>query len=93
MDWEIPPPDFRFILFDRVDPAKNECRFYYLAWSRTLLDQGAVVRLYGRKGRSQHMISPQRFSSLEEAWPLIRTIIKTRLRHGYQIVEPTDYRS
>jgi predicted DNA-binding WGR domain protein len=89
--WETPPVDFRFILFERVNPAKNEHRYYYLGWQPTLVDQGAVVRLFGRKGDTQRMISPQPFTSLEEAWPLIRTIIRTRLNHGYRVVQPPTY--
>lgn len=91
MDWQSPPPNFRFVLFERINPAKNEFRFYYLAWTRTLFDEGAVVRLYGRRGGHQRLITPQPFSSLEEAWPLIREIIKTRLRHDYQVVQPEEY--
>jgi len=85
--WAEPPADFHSLLFDRVDPAKNEDRFYFLAWHPTLLDSGAVVRIYGRKGRSQTTrITP--FPSLVDAWPTIRRHIRTRLRHGYRIVEP-----
>jgi predicted DNA-binding WGR domain protein len=93
MDWQSPPPNFRFVLFERINPAKNELRFYYIAWTRTLFDDGAVVRMYGRIGSSQHLISPQPFTSLEEAWPLIRTIIQTRLRHNYRVVQPEEYRN
>lgn len=32
MDWRSPPPGFRFILFERVNQAENELRFYYLGW-------------------------------------------------------------
>ena len=85
--WEIPPADFRFLLFDRVNPAKNEHRYYYLGWQPTLVDKGAVVRLFGRKNGAQRMISPQPFESLQAAWPFLRAIIKTRLRHNYRIVQ------
>ncbi len=91
MDWEQPLPDFRYVLFERVDPAKNEARFYYLGRQPTLLDTGAVVRLYGRKNGFQKIITPQPFASLKAAWPLIRSIIKTRLRHDYRVVEPEEY--
>ena len=91
MNWRSPPPGFRFILFERTNQAENELRFYYLGWQATLFDAGAVVRLYGRKGETQHLITPQPFSSLEEAWPLLRTIISKRLQHGYRIVLPDVY--
>jgi len=83
--WAAPRENFRHLLFDRVNPAKGEDRFYYLAWQSTLFDAGAVVRVYGRKGSGQRvLISP--FSSLTEAWPTIRRHIRTRLRHGYRLL-------
>lgn len=85
MDWQAPPPGFNSILFERVEVSRNINRFYLVSWQPTLLETGAVVRLYGRKAVTQRLlITP--FSSLEAAWPLIRSIIKTRLRHGYHIV-------
>lgn len=51
MDWKAPVAGFQYVLFDRKDPARDIDRFYLLAWRSTLLDSGAVVRLYGRKGR------------------------------------------
>jgi predicted DNA-binding WGR domain protein len=87
-NWDAPPTDFSFILFERVRPEHNERRYYYLAYQPTLFDDGAVIRLYGRKGVSQRLITPQPFGSLQAAWPLLREIIKTRLRHGYRIVQP-----
>ena len=66
--WATPPDDFHFILFEQVNPAKNEARFYYLAWQPTLTDSGAVVRVYGRKwGWQRVLVTP--FPSLTEAWP------------------------
>lgn len=92
MDWSSPPADFRFILFERHSPTENVARFYWLGWQPSLIDDGAVVRLYGRKGGHQRMLTPQPFSSLEDAWPLIRATVKTRLRHGYRVIEPAHYR-
>jgi predicted DNA-binding WGR domain protein len=91
MDWENPPPDFCFVLFELTNREKNKQRFYYLAWGPTLLDARAVVRIWGRIGGQQKHLSPQPFASLEEAWPLLRSIIKARLRHGYAIVMPERF--
>jgi predicted DNA-binding WGR domain protein len=91
MNWEFPPQDFRFILFDRTEPEKNACRFYLIGWMPTLLDERAVVRMFGRKGETQRVITAP-FESLEAAWPLIRSVIKARLRHGYQVIAPDAYR-
>lgn len=89
--WSNPPPDFQFVLFERINPAKNENRFYYLIWQRDLLGEWVVVRVYGRRdGQQQVRVTP--FPSLVEAWPAIRAHIRTRLRHGYRIVH-TDEKS
>ena len=90
MDWQTPPADFCSVTFERVNPAKDESRFYYLGWQPTLFGDKAMVRIWGRKsGRRRSLTRP--FASLEEAWPAFRTIIKTRLRHGYHLVEPEKY--
>lgn len=92
-DWKTPPSDFSYILFERVEPEENANRFYYLGWMPTLLHAQAVVRMYGRKGETQRLVTPQPFDSLEAAWPLMRSIIRARLRHGYRVVQPELYRS
>ncbi len=92
MDWSAPPEDFRFVLFERVDRAENMARYYLVGWQPTLFDQGAVVRFYGRKnGVQQQVMTPQPFDSLAEAWPLLRSVIRTRLRHDYRVVAPEGY--
>ena len=84
-EWSEPPADFGQVLLDRTDPVLNARRFYQVSWEPTLLDDGAVVRTYGRKGRWKRVaVTP--FPSLEIAWPFIRATIRTRLRHGYRIV-------
>lgn len=84
-EWHEPPANFGLVLFDRTDLAVNARRFYQVSWEPTLLDDGAVVRIYGRKGRWKRVaVTP--FPSLETAWPFIRAVIRTRLRHGYRIV-------
>jgi len=65
--------------------------FYLIGWMPTLPDERAVVRMFGRKGETQRVITAS-FESLEAARPLIRSVIKARLRHGYQVVAPDAYR-
>jgi predicted DNA-binding WGR domain protein len=79
---------FTYLLLERVNPEKNENRFYYLAWQPSLFEDGAVVRSYGRKDGHRRTLTPLPYPSLDEAWPLIRAILRRRLRHGYKIVEP-----
>ena len=83
--WREPPADFGQVRFDRTDLAANARRFYQVSWEPTLLEDGAVVRTYGRKGRWKRVaVTP--FPSLEAAWPFIRATIRTRLRHGYRVI-------
>ena len=90
MDVDDLRPGFTYLLLERVDPAKNVNRFYYLAWQPSLFDYGAVVRMYGRRDGQQRKLSPLPYPSLDAAWPLIRSLIRRRLRHGYQIKEPAE---
>jgi predicted DNA-binding WGR domain protein len=83
---------FTYLLLERVNPEKNENRFYYLAWQPSLFADGAVVRSYGRKDGQRRTLTPLPYPSLTEAWPVIRAILRRRLRHGYQIVEPAAAR-
>jgi predicted DNA-binding WGR domain protein len=82
---------FTYLLLERVNPEKNENRFYYLAWQPSLFADGAIVRSYGRKNGQRRTLTPLPYSSLAEAWTLIRTIVRRRLRNGYKIVEPRKY--
>ena len=86
MDLTDCAPDFRSLYLVKIDRAKNQQRYYSITWQPTLLDDGAVVRVYGRIGGQQRVLAPAPFESLEEAWPLIRSVVRTRLRHGYQVI-------
>jgi predicted DNA-binding WGR domain protein len=87
--WAEPPPNFTYLYFERVDPALNESRYYYLAWQPTLLGP-AVVRMWGRRG-GQQQVRATPFDTLPDAWPEIRRHIRARLRHDYRIVAPAQY--
>ena len=90
-NWDTPPPDFKYVLFERVEREANVNRFYYIGYLHTLIGP-AVVRLWGRKGGHQHSVAPARFDSLEDAWPTVRKHIKSRLRKGYRVVEPDRFK-
>ena len=90
MDVDLLLPGFTSLRLERVNPAKNEKRFYYISWQPTLLDSGAVVRIYGRKGECRRIMAPIPFPALPDAWPFIRAVIRRRLRNGYRLVEPTE---
>ena len=84
--WGQPPNNFTSILFERVCPEKNENKFYWLGWQPTLIDEWAVVRIYGRKDGFQRVLSPMPFRSLAEAWSVIKQTIRARVRRGYTVV-------
>ena len=85
MDIDALQPGFTYLVLQKLDPATNARRFYYLAWQPTILGW-AVVRAHGRIGERCRMLAPLPFASRADAWPLIRKTIRIRLRHGYQIV-------
>ena len=90
MDIDHLQTGFTYLLLERVNPEQNENRFYYLAWQPSLLEDGTVVRSYGRKDGQRRTLTPLFYPSLTEAWPVIRALLRRRLRHGYQIIEPED---
>jgi len=47
----------------------------------------AIIRVYGRKDGFQREVAPMPVNDLADAWPLIRRVIRTRLRHGYKICQ------
>lgn len=85
LDLDTLQQDFTYIVLQKIDPAKNAKRFYYIAWQTTTLGW-AVVRAYGRIGVRSRLLAPLPFASFADAWPLIRKTIHTRLRRGYQPV-------
>jgi predicted DNA-binding WGR domain protein len=84
-EWETVVPGFRYALFERIDPEANAYRRYLLLWQPTLFGNGAVVRQFGRIGQDHRLLFTS-FDSLSQAWPMIRRIVKTRLRHHYRLV-------
>ena len=80
------PENFRYILFEKTAPQRNVDRFYYVAWQATLLDDGAILRLYGRKGGWQRMLAPLPFASVADARPTLESLVKRRLKRGYRVV-------
>jgi predicted DNA-binding WGR domain protein len=76
-------------LFHRVNLEKNEQRYYYLEVGPSLLDEHAVLRVWGRIGGHQRgMVTP--CASDEEAQTLAWRLVRVRLRHGYRVVYPAD---
>jgi predicted DNA-binding WGR domain protein len=73
-------------LLHRIDPARNEARFYFVIVGSSLFDSYAVMRVWGRIGGHQRaMITPCRNAA--EACTLAARLIRRRLKHGYQLVQ------
>jgi predicted DNA-binding WGR domain protein len=79
--------DFRaHVRFESREPEKNGDRYYDHLWQPTLSSEGALVRVWGRRGRSETMrvtTCPDRDCALQD----VRQMVRTRLRHGYQVTE------
>jgi len=74
-------------LLHRINPDKNERRFYLVQVGRSTVDSYAVLRIWGRIGGAQRgMVSP--CDSAESAQALADKLIRQRLRHGYKIADP-----
>ena len=56
LDWKKPPTNFSYILFDRPRPDEDQHRFYLLSWQASLIDEQAVIRVYGRKDSWQNHV-------------------------------------
>lgn len=74
------------ILLHRINPERNEKRFYRLEVGPALFDPIAVIRYWGRiDGGSREMITP--CASVEAAMKLFRKIGRQKLKGGYIFVE------
>lgn len=73
-------------LLHRTDPDQNAHRFYLVMVGSSLLDDIALLRIWGRIGGHQHRMVT-RTETVEEAKKLADKLIRLRLKHGYQIVQ------
>ena len=73
-----------YVRFESRDPANNRDRYYDLLWQPTLFGEGALVRVWGRRGQS----ATTRVSTYADracAQKDVRQLVRTRLRHGYRV--------
>lgn len=75
-------PDTDPILLNRIDPTRNMARYYRVAIEPTLFGWSAVVRDWGRIGRSgrRHL---DLCDDMEEARAAAGALLKRKLRRGY----------
>ncbi|MCL4299496.1 MAG: WGR domain-containing protein [Anaerolineae bacterium] len=71
------------MLLHRINPEKNEARFYLVIVAPTLLDSIAVWRVWGRIGGAQRSkIDP--CGSAAEAEKLAEALIRRKIKRGYK---------
>lgn len=77
------------MLLRRINPEKNEARFYLVEAGPSLLDPFAVIRVWGRIGGQQRaMMTP--CASAEEAEQLVNQLIQRKMKRGYLLVKDAE---
>jgi predicted DNA-binding WGR domain protein len=77
--------DNSITLFHRIDEDKEDARFYLIQVGPSLLDEHAVLRVWGEiGGNQQHTVTA--CASAAEARSLARRVARQRLRQGYRQV-------
>ena len=75
-----------YVRFESRDPNENRDRYYDLLWQPTLFGEGALVRVWGRRGQSattKVTTYPDRGCAQDD----VRQLVRMRLRHGYQVTD------
>ena len=73
-------------LLHRIDPARNEARFYFVSIGPALFDPHAVIRIWGRIGGYQRLlVTPCQTST--EARKLAKRLVQRRLKRGYKLIQ------
>ncbi len=75
-----------YVRFQSSDPQQNRLRFYDLHWQPTLFGEGALVRVWGRQGQPG-TIRATVYPDRDRAQRDIRSLVRRRLSHGYQVLE------
>lgn len=75
-------PDADPVLLNRLDPARNMARYYRVAIEPTLFGWSAVVRDWGRIGRSGRR-RLDLYDHLDEASAAAEDLLERKQRRGY----------
>ena len=75
-----------YVRFESRDPEANRDRYYDLLWQPTLFGEGALVRVWGRRGQSA-TTRVRTFPDRACAQRAVRQLVRTRLRHGYHVTD------
>ena len=69
--------------FVKVNPTKNERRWYVISWGPTLFDTWAVVRTWGRLGGNWSQCRVEEFATEHEVVAEVKVQIERRMKRGY----------
>jgi len=69
--------------FVKVDPEKNQRRWYVVAWGPTLFGDWAVMRAWGRLDADWSQRKIDEFSTEDEARTEAQAQVERRERRGY----------
>ena len=75
-----------YVRFESRDPGTNRDRYYDVLWQPTLFGEGALVRVWGRRGQSA-TTRVTTFPDRTCAATQVRQLVRTRLRHGYHVTD------
>ena len=75
-----------FVRLESRDPEANRDRYYDLLWQPTLFGEGALVRVWGRRGHSA-TTRVRVFADRVCAQKDVRRLVRLRLRHGYRVTD------
>jgi predicted DNA-binding WGR domain protein len=71
--------------FVKIDPERNERRWYVVAWGPTLFGTWSVTRAWGRLGTNWSQRRVEEFPSEEEACAEVDVQAERRERRGYMV--------
>ena len=74
------------VRFESRDPETNRDRYYDVLWQPTLFGEGALVRVWGRRGQSA-TTRVRTYPDRADAHTDVRRLVRTRLRHGYRVTD------
>lgn len=75
------------MLLHRINPEKNEARYYRVEVGPCIHSLYAVHRVWGRIGRRRSGFLIMPCASAEEAKVLAEKLAKRKLKRGYMVVE------
>jgi predicted DNA-binding WGR domain protein len=83
---ETTPPRLQMLVLDRTEPEHNMARFYVLSIESTLFGDAALVREWGRWGRSGRRWLDL-YGDVSKAAEALEDWLVRKTRRGYRLVD------